>query len=86
MGKIFKHHKDVMCSAPDGTLYISPNKSGKCVVSTMKLEEECNVSYSILLSLKVKFKNVNPRRFYLILDPLVKVSSGKGKTPPDSGL
>lgn len=82
--KIFEYSEGIMCSAPDGTLYISADKDNKCVVSTMKSEKEYNVSYSILLSLKVKFKKLRPRRFYLILDPLVKISSNKDKNPPDT--
>lgn len=75
--KIFKPNKH-MYAAPDGTLYISPNKNGKCVGVTKKNCEEANVSYSILISLKVKLKGEKPRRFYLLLDPLVKVSSNQG--------
>ncbi|WP_138433983.1 hypothetical protein [Winogradskyella algicola] len=81
-GRLFKYNDDYVYSAPDGTLYIAPNKKEKCVISTRDSVHDANVSYSILLSLKVNFKNEKPRRFYLILDPLVKVSGGKGKIPP----
>ena len=80
-GKIFEPNADLMYSAPDGTLYVSPNKEGKCVVSTIKTGEDCNVSYSILIALKIRFKDKKPRKFYLILDPLVKVSSSEGTNP-----
>ena len=81
--KIFKPNK-LSYSAPDGTLYISPNDEGKCVVSTVKSDEERNLSYSILISLKVKLgkENRKARVFYFILDPFVKISSGKGTNPP----
>jgi len=79
--RIFKYKKEFVYGAPDGTLYISPNQNEKCVISTRNTLHDTNVSYSILLSLKVKFKNEKPRRFYLILDPLVKVSSTQGTNP-----
>lgn len=79
--RIFKPNKH-MYAAPDGTLYISPNKDKECVGVTKKTCEETNVSYSILISLKVKLKKEKPRRFYLLLDPLVKISSGAGTKPP----
>ncbi len=78
--KIFKYKKGLVYSAPDGTLYISPKNNGKCVISTKKTKTvyKDNVSYSILISLKMKTNNEMNRRFYLILDPLVKISSQGG--------
>ncbi|EDP70841.1 hypothetical protein FBALC1_08778 [Flavobacteriales bacterium ALC-1] len=80
--RIFKYKKEFVYGAPDGTLYISPNQNEKCVISTRNRIHETNVSYSILISLKVKFENERLRRFYLILDPLVKISSSEGTNPP----
>ncbi|WP_111707754.1 hypothetical protein [Lutibacter citreus] len=81
--KIFEYNKEFVYSAPDGTLYISPNKDGKCVISTKNTTHDYNVSYSILISMKIKLEHQKPRQFYLILDPLVKVSSTQGTRPPD---
>ncbi|WP_422104450.1 hypothetical protein [Winogradskyella sp.] len=80
--RLFKYKKKHVYSAPDGTLYIAPNKNEKCVISTRNSVHEANVSYSILIALKLKFNNEKPRRFYLILDPLVKISSNQGTNPP----
>ncbi|MHA7843007.1 MAG: hypothetical protein ACX93I_06780 [Winogradskyella sp.] len=83
-GRVFKYNDEFVYSAPDGTLYIAPNENEKCVISTRDSVHDANVSYSILLSLKVSFKNEKPRRFYLILDPFVKISSGQGTNPPEN--
>uniref|UniRef100_UPI00404A24AA hypothetical protein n=1 Tax=Gelidibacter sp. TaxID=2018083 RepID=UPI00404A24AA len=83
--KIFKPN-ELSYSAPDGTLYISPNDEGKCVVSTVKSDEDRNLSYSILISLKVELgkEDLLGRVFYFILDPLVKISSGNDTNPPNN--
>lgn len=80
--KIFKYNKKFVHSAPDGILYISPNKEKKCVISTKNKNHESNVAYSILMAITVEFAPQEIRRFYLILDPLVKISSGDDTNPP----
>lgn len=82
--KIFKYNSNYVYSAPDGSLYIAPNEKEKCVISTRSSSHENNVSYSILMALKVKFEHEKPRRFYLVLDPIVKISSSGGTKPPES--
>jgi hypothetical protein len=83
--KIFKYKDEFVFAAPDGTLYISPNAKSKCVISTKEPVFENNVSYSILISLKMKIKDEPARKYYLILDPLVKISSSGGTNPGGGG-
>ncbi len=67
--------------APEGTLFIAPNKKGKCSISTTKKFPETVVAYSIMFSLIIEHKSNYKRRYYFILDPVVKVSS-KPPLPP----
>jgi len=73
--KIFDcNSKHVFC-APEGTLFISPNKKGKCSISTRKIFPETIVAYSIMFSLIIEHKDGYKRRYYFILDPVVKIRS-----------
>ena len=65
-------------AAPDGTLYISPDKDNVCHIATQKKVFDAYVSYSILFSLLIEYKEGHQRRYYFLLDPLVQVSSGVG--------
>lgn len=80
--EIFKYKKEHICNAPDGTLYVSPNKNKKCVITVKETDVENILSYSILISMNIEFEQQKTRRYYLMLDPLVKVSSGIGTKPP----
>lgn len=75
---VFSYEDGLIYSAPDGTLYISPDEKGICSISTNKDSYEEHVSYSILISLNIDLENGYSRRFYLIVDPLVKITSGGG--------
>lgn len=86
--KIFKYDKKFMYGTPDGVLYVSPD-NGVCVVSN-NLDSKKDtgkayyddISYSILISLKVKNGDEKGKWYYFILDPLVKISSNGGTNPP----
>lgn len=80
--KIFDYNKRWVQSSPDGTLYISPNKKKKCIVSTKDVELDDNLSYSIMFSMVMRDTTKKRRRYYFVLDPLVKISSGAGTGIP----
>ena len=73
--KIFDCNHKQIYSAPDGTLYIAPNKDNACIISTKKDIPDSFVSYSIIFSLIIKHKDGYKRRYYFILDPVVRISS-----------
>lgn len=76
--KVFTYRDGLIYSAPDGTLYISPDEHGICSISTDKNSYEEHVSYSILISLNLDLENGYSQRFYIVIDPLVKITSGGG--------
>lgn len=80
--KIFSYDKKLVQNTPDGTLYIAPDRKKKCRISTKDVELDDNVSYSILFSMVMKVNKKRQRRFYFVLDPLVKISSGGGTGTP----
>lgn len=75
---IFDYDKKWVQNAPDGTLYISPNTNDKCVISTKEGPLDDYVSYSIMFSMVLKDSENHYRRYYFVLDPLVKISSRGG--------
>lgn len=79
--KVFKCNKDHIYSAPDGTLYIAPNKKNVCHISTKKNVPNIFASYSIIFSMMVQLNEGYLRRFYFILDPVVRISSNP---PPNN--
>lgn len=76
--KIFKCDSKHIFSAPEGTLFISPNKKGKCSISTKRKPAKTTLAYSIIFSLVIEHSDKYRRRYYFIFDPVVKVSSGRG--------
>ncbi|WP_190809543.1 hypothetical protein [Flagellimonas sp. S3867] len=79
---IFDYKKEWVQNTPDGTLYIAPDKKKKCKISTKDVQLDDNVSYSIMFSMVLKEKKNKQRRYYFVLDPLVKISSGGGTGTP----
>ncbi len=77
--KVFKINTKHIFYAPEGTLYISPNKKGRCSISTRKKIPNIVVAYSIMFSLIIKHKDGFQRRYYFILDPVVRISSNRNK-------
>ena len=73
--KIFNCDSKLIFNAPEGTLFISPNKKGKCSISTRKKFPDTIVAYSIMFSLIIEHKDGYRRRYYFILDPLVDIRS-----------
>ena len=72
---IFKANESNLFGAPDGTLFISPNKKDQCKISTRKKVHDVYVAYSIIFSLDIKLRKGYKRRYYFILDPVVRISS-----------
>ncbi|MEZ4811862.1 MAG: hypothetical protein R2819_16010 [Allomuricauda sp.] len=72
---IFKGNESNIFGAPDGTLFISTNKKNKCKISTLKKVPDVFVAYSIIFSLDIKLRKGYKRRYYFILDPVVRISS-----------
>lgn len=75
---VFNCDSKYIFSAPEGTLFISPNKKGKCSISTRKKFSETIVAYSIMFSLIIEHKDGYRRRYYFILDPVVEIRSTPG--------
>lgn len=73
--KIFDCNSKHIFSAPEGTLFISPNKKGKCSISTKEKFTDTIVAYSIMFSLIIEHEDKYRRRYYFILDPVVKIRS-----------
>lgn len=67
---IFDMDSENLILAPDGTLYIGPNKRGACIIQTQKEVPNSYLSYSILFSLIFKERN-----YYFILDPVISIRS-----------
>lgn len=62
--------------APDGTLYVAPNKNGKCRISTCKQLPDTLLAYSMIFSATLEMdKQQGPKSYYFVLDPVIKVSS-----------
>lgn len=68
-----KHIKTV----PDGALYISPNDSGVCQISTCKKVATSFLSYSMLFCLTINYESGIVRTYYFNLDPVVEISSNR---------
>ncbi|MDO5978361.1 hypothetical protein [Flavivirga spongiicola] len=77
--KVFKCKSKNIFRAPEGTLFISPNREGKCIISTRKKVPNTFVEYSIMFSLIIEHKDGFKRRYYFILDPVVRISSNPPK-------
>lgn len=73
--KVFKCRSKYIYGAPDGTLYISANKNNNCSISTKKKMPNTFVAYSIIFSICIDHKDGYKRRYYFILDPVLKISS-----------
>lgn len=67
---IFEMDSENLIAAPDGTLYIAPNKKGTCIIHTQKEVPDSYLSYSILFSLIF-----GERSYYFVLDPVVQIRS-----------
>lgn len=76
--KIFDCDSKHIFSAPEGTLYISPDKKNRCRISTKKKFPNTVVAYSIIFSLSIELKDGYKRRYYFILDPVVDIRSTPG--------
>ncbi|WP_375324085.1 hypothetical protein [Flagellimonas sp. GZD32] len=79
---IFDYDDEWVQNAPDGTLYIAPNNKGECKIATRDKKLDENVSYSIMFSMVMTNAENRERRYYFVLDPLVKISSGGGTGIP----
>lgn len=73
--KVFKNKQDALSIAPDGTLYVAPNKDGACIIETRKKFPDTLVAYSVIFSLKITHSDGFERRYYFVLDPVVRISS-----------
>ena len=75
---IFDCDSKYILSAPEGTLYIAPDKKSRCCITTKNKFPDTFVAYSILFSLIIVHKDGYKRRYYLILDPVVRIRSTPG--------
>lgn len=76
---IFESDSEHIYSAPEGTLYISPDKKNECCITTKKKFPDSFVAYSIMFSLIIDHKDDFKRRYYFILDPVVQIRSNPPK-------
>ena len=72
---IFDCDSEHIYCAPEGTLYISPDKKDRCSITTRKKFHDSFVAYSIIFSLIIDHKDNFKRRYYFILDPVMKIRS-----------
>ncbi|MDP2688292.1 MAG: hypothetical protein Q8O62_13795 [Aequorivita sp.] len=75
---IFDCNPENILSAPDGTLYIAPVEENVCVIATKNDFPETLAAYSILFSLNIENTDGYGRKYYFILDPVVRIRSRPG--------
>ncbi len=73
----FDSENKLITSVPDGALYIAPDHTGKCQITTCKRVPDSYLAYSMLFCLTVKYGKRNLRTYYFILDPVVEISSNR---------
>ena len=72
---IFKCDSKHIFNAPDGTLYVAPDKKNRCSITTKKKPPHTFIAYSIIFSLIIEHKDNYKRRYYFIIDPLLQIRS-----------
>ncbi|MEH6762961.1 MAG: hypothetical protein V7655_00545 [Aequorivita antarctica] len=76
---IFDCEPKNILSAPDGTLYIAPSlEENICRIATKNDFPDTLVAYSILFSLNIEHSDGYGRKYYFILDPVVRIRSRPG--------
>ncbi len=76
---IFVFDKKRLLATPDGYLYVSPNKDNVCILTTKTVLDITYLAYSIILAMTITDMNGIKRRYYFIIDPVVRIRSNPPK-------
>ncbi len=76
---IFQFDENRLLSAPDGILYVSPDKDNICHITTKKEMNAIYLAYSVIIAMTIPDNTGEKRRYYFILDPVVRIRSNSPK-------